>query len=91
MSSQDRVLLNQFFYDVQQADGQAAYREDRGLVLNRYAFSPALRTAIETTDIGALYQAGANPYLLRFYCVNLGVPEPEYVQALHALRGATHG
>jgi protocatechuate 4,5-dioxygenase alpha chain len=82
----DQVLINQLFYDVQKADGLAQFRADPEAFLDRYAFSPEVRAAIAHTDIGAMYRAGANPYLLRFFCVNLGVPEQEYVAALHAIR-----
>jgi protocatechuate 4,5-dioxygenase alpha chain len=41
---------------------------------------------VEANDIGAMYQAGANPYLLRYFCVNMQVPEPEFLGALAALR-----
>jgi len=82
----DQVLINQLFYDVQKVDGLAQFRADRDAYLDRYAFTPEVRAAIEHTDIGGMYRAGANPYLLRFFCVNLGVPEQEYVAALHAIR-----
>lgn len=87
-SSRDRMLINQFFYDVQKAEGLDAFRSGRESYLDHYDFSPELRAAIVRTDIAAMYRAGANPYLLRFYCVNQGVPEGEYVQALHAMRDA---
>jgi protocatechuate 4,5-dioxygenase alpha chain len=86
--SLDRVRINQFFFDVQKAEGLAAYGRDRDAFLTHYAFSPDLRAAIERDDIAAMYHAGANPYLLRFYCVNRGVAEPLYLQAMHAMRGA---
>jgi protocatechuate 4,5-dioxygenase alpha chain len=82
----DRYWINKLFYDTQKADGLAAYKADPGRFLDRYPFSAGLRAAVEGTDIGALYRAGANPYLLRFYCVNMGVSEDDYVRALHALR-----
>ena len=82
----DQVLINQLFYDVQKAEGLAQFRSDRGAYLDRYPFSPQVRAAIEGMDIGSMYRAGANPYLLRFFCVNLGVGEQDYVAALHAIR-----
>jgi protocatechuate 4,5-dioxygenase alpha chain len=87
----DRVLINRLFYEVQKSDGLAAYRADRGAWLDRYDFSPELRAAIERTDIAAMYRAGANPYLLRFYCVNQGVSEGDYLSSLHAMQGSEIG
>lgn len=82
----DRYWINKLFYDTQKADGLAAYQAEPGRFLNRYPLSPELRAAVERNDIGALYRAGANPYLLRFYCVNMGVSEEDYLSALRALQ-----
>jgi hypothetical protein len=81
-----RFQLNQFFADTQKAEGLAAYKADPSTYLNRYALETELRAAIERKDIAAMYQAGANPYLLRFFCVNMGVSEPDYLSALHAMK-----
>ncbi len=87
----DRVLINRLFYDVQKPEGLTAYRADRDAWLDRYDFSPELRAAIERTDIAAMYRAGPNPYLLRFYCVNQGVSEGDYLRALHSMQWAEIG
>ncbi len=93
MSSSDRYYLNKLFYDTQRPEALAAYRQDPASFLAAYPLSADLRAAVERNDIGAMYRAGANPYLLRYYCVNLGVPEPEFLGALAALREgvARHG
>jgi protocatechuate 4,5-dioxygenase alpha chain len=86
MSSTDRYYLNKLFYDTQRGERLAAYRQDPGAFLDGYRLSPGVRAAVESNDIGAMYRAGANPYLLRYYCVNMQVPEPEFLGALAALR-----
>ena len=86
MHTRDSYSLNKLFYDTQRAETMAAYRENVAAFLDGYAFSPELRAVVERNDIGAMYRAGANPYLLRYYCVNVGVPEPEFLGALAALR-----
>jgi protocatechuate 4,5-dioxygenase alpha chain len=86
MSSTDRYYLNKLFYDTQRAEALAAYRDDPESFLKAYRLSPEVRAAVEANDIGAMYQAGANPYLLRYFCVNMQVPEPEFLGALAALR-----
>ena len=87
MSSSDRYYLNKLFYDTQRAETLAAYRQNPAAFLQSYPLSPTVRAAVDVSDIGAMYRAGANPYLLRYYCVNMGVPEPEFLGALAALRG----
>jgi len=75
--------------------------------LERYRASPddymrdvplpaSLKAAIRDNDIGAMYLAGVNPYLLRAHCLGLGVPEPVFLQSLRrvaqaATDGGTHG
>jgi protocatechuate 4,5-dioxygenase alpha chain len=86
VSSTDRYFLNKLFYDTQRAETLAAYRQDPAAFLDAYRLSPEVRAAVAANDIGAMYRAGANPYLLRYYCVNMQVPEPEFLGALAALR-----
>lgn len=86
MSTTDRYSLNKLFYDTQQPEALAAYRENPERFLDGYRLSPEARRAVQQNDIAAMYRAGANPYLLRYYCINIGVPEAEFVGALAALR-----
>lgn len=86
MHTRDSYMLNKLFYDTQLAETMAAYRQNVEVFLDGYELSPELRAVVERNDIGAMYRAGANPYLLRYYCVNLGVPEPEFLAALAALK-----
>ena len=44
--------------------------------------TPAATAALEHTDVTQLYLLGANPYLLRAYCLQLRIPEQEYLAAL---------
>lgn len=54
--------------------------------------APATVKALADTDIGKLYLLGANPYLLRAYCLQLRIPEPEYLAALRAVaKDLDHG
>ena len=87
MHSRDSYVLNKLFYDTQQPQVLAAYRRDRGAFLDGYPMTADLRAAVERNYIAEMYRAGANPYLLRYYCVNLGVPEPEFLGALKAVLG----
>lgn len=86
MRTRDSYLLNKLFYDTQQVETMATYRHNADAFLDGYGLSPELRAMVERNDIGAMYRAGANPYLLRYYCVNMGVPEPDFLGALAALK-----
>ena len=47
--------------------------------------APALKQAIRDNDIGAMYLAGVNPYLLRAHCLGLHIPEPVFLRALKSV------
>lgn len=81
----DRYGVNRFLYDLQAPERAAAFQRDARAVLDGYPLAPATRQAIERGDIAALYQAGANPYLLYFCASTLGVAPGEVAHALHAL------
>jgi len=88
MSTRDRFYLNKLFYDTQQADALAAYQRDPAGYLADYPLSAEARAAVEGNDIAALYRTGVNPYLLRYYCVNMRVPDEAFLGALAGLRKA---
>ncbi|MES3150810.1 hypothetical protein [Sphingomonas faeni] len=74
----DRVEETRFFADPK------AYIADADL-------SDEARRALSETDIGALYLLGVNPYLLRAYCLQLRVPEADYLAALRAVEEQAYG
>ncbi|WP_431286454.1 subunit of meta cleavage enzyme [Roseateles chitinivorans] len=81
-------------YDVHHDAGQlASYRTDAAAYLSAVPLDDALRTAIRTNDIGAMYLAGANPYLLRAHCLGLHIPEPAFLASLRAVgaKESAHG
>lgn len=53
--------------------------------------SETARRALAETDIGQIYLLGANPYLLRAYCLQLRVPEADYLRALRAVEEQAYG
>lgn len=79
----------------------------QGSHLERYKASPAeymkdiplddvLKAAIRDNDIGAMYLAGVNPYLLRAHCLGLHIPEKTFLDSLRAVgaepgEGVIHG
>lgn len=88
--------LSKLFYDLTQTPALAAeYKEKREAVIDRYQLSPEVKAAVLGDDVAALAPR-VNPYLLRFYFQIRGMPEPEFIARLHALkeqkeRSAAHG
>jgi hypothetical protein len=90
--------LSKLFYDLNQDPALAArFREDQGAVLERYPVSREVRAALATDDVAVLAPR-VNAYLLRFYFQIRGMPEPEFIARLHAMKAgvaqtqeATHG
>ena len=83
----DRVL-----YDTQHDPAEMArFRADPAIYLGGMPLSPDARAALVENNIGALYLAGANPYLLRAHCLGLQVPEADYLAALRAVGDAAGG
>ena len=85
--------LSKLFFDLNQNPALAAeYRANMDTVLDRYAITPDIRTALHADDVAAL-APGVNAYLLRFYFQIRGMPEAEFISRLHAMKKkeATHG
>lgn len=83
----DRVL-----YDVQHDRAEEArFFADPTAYIADIGLSDRARAALADTDVGALYRLGANPYLLRAYCLQLRMPEAEYLAALRQVTETDHG
>lgn len=54
-------------------------------VLDEYSITGEERESMRTLDLKRLYDVGANPYLLYFCALQLGVPRQEYYD--HIRRG----
>ncbi|MEO8313201.1 MAG: subunit of meta cleavage enzyme [Pseudomonadota bacterium] len=90
--SPDAYWVNRVLFDTQhQPELMARFRADSQGYLADMPLLPTSRTALIDNAIGALYHAGANPYLLRAHCLTLGVPEDEYLHALRTFGQSQHG
>jgi Aromatic-ring-opening dioxygenase LigAB, LigA subunit len=69
---------------------QGRYRDDRAALLAEYPLDDEERGAIERGDIGLIYVLGANGQLLMHFAAFLGMPWPDYLQAMRD-GVATHG
>jgi hypothetical protein len=77
--------LNKLFYDLTRSSLGAAYKADRGPVLDRYPLKPEGRRALLDDDLGLIARGGlANPYLLRYYFQLLGYDDDAVIAKLHA-------
>ena len=61
---------------------QQRFRDERYELLNDYPLNTEERDAIERGDIGLLYVLGANGQLLMHFAAYLGLPWPDYIQAM---------
>jgi hypothetical protein len=61
---------------------QERYRSDRAALLAEYLLSEEERDAIDRGDIGLIYVLGANGQLLMHFAAYLGMPWPDYIQAM---------
>jgi|ERR1700691_5936857 Aromatic-ring-opening dioxygenase LigAB, LigA subunit len=76
--------LNKLFFDLQQPDLAAQYKNDRAAVLARYPMSAELRRAVESDDIAVL-APHVNAYLLRFYFAICGMKDAEFIRRLNEI------
>jgi len=97
MPTADAYWMNKVLYEVHHlASHLERYRADPDAYMNDTPLPAPLKAAIRDNDIGAMYLAGVNPYLLRAHCLGLGIPEPVFLQSLRRVAqapadGGTHG
>ncbi len=61
---------------------QERYKADRDALLAEYELTDEERDAIDRGDIGLIYVLGANGQLLMHFAAYLGMPWPDYIQAM---------
>lgn len=61
---------------------QEQFRQDQGAVLDDYELTGEERGALEAGDVGLIYVLGANGQLLMHFAAFLGMPWPDYIQAM---------
>jgi hypothetical protein len=84
--------LNKLFYDLTTSPLGAAYKTNRGPVLDRYPLKPDVRRALLEDDLVFIARGGlANPYLLRFYFQLLGYDDDAVMEKLHAAAAPAAG
>jgi protocatechuate 4,5-dioxygenase alpha chain len=87
MPTAETFAINRILYEVQhKREEERRYFDDpHAYIANFTGLTPRAVDALARNDIGQLYLLGANPYLLRAYCLQLRVPERDYLAALRAV------
>lgn len=86
MPTIDAYWINRVLYDVHhKPDHLERYKLDPDGYMAANPLPQHLKTAIRDNDIGRMYVAGANPYLLRAHCLGLHIPEPHFVASIQAV------
>jgi hypothetical protein len=75
--------MQKFLYHLnREAKVQERYRSEPAALLADYVLTDEERGAIERGDIGLIYVLGANGQLLMHFAAYLGMPWPDYIQAM---------
>lgn len=78
--------MNRVLYDVHHQDSHLQrYKADPDVYMADMPLEASLKAAIRDNDIGAMYLAGVNPYLLRAHCLGLHISEKLFVESLKAV------
>ena len=93
MPTPEAYWMDRVLYDVHhRASHLERYRASPDDYMKDIPLPAALKAAIRDNDIGAMYLAGVNPYLLRAHCLGLHIPEKDFLASLRAVAAeASHG
>lgn len=86
MPTPQAYWMNRVLFDVHhQASHLERYRASPDAYMQDIPLSAEAKAAIRDNDIGAMYLAGVNPYLLRAHCLGLHISEKTFVESLRAV------
>lgn len=93
MPTPEAYWMNRVLFDVHhQPSHLERYKASPDDYMREVPLSDSLKAAIRDNDIGAMYLAGVNPYLLRAHCLGLHIPEGQFVASLRAVAAeVNHG
>ena len=75
--------LQKFLYHLNREPRvQSRFKAEPAALLDEYPLDAQERQAIERHDIGLIYVLGANGQLLMHFAAYLGMPWPDYIQAM---------
>ncbi|TFY91187.1 subunit of meta cleavage enzyme [Pseudomonas kairouanensis] len=88
MPTPEAYRMNRVLFDVHhKPDHLKRYLQSPDLYMADINLGVEQRDAIRDNDIGAMYLAGVNPYLLRAHCLGLHIPEHEFLASLRKIKG----
>lgn len=86
MPTPDAYWMNRVLFDVHHSAADLArYKTSPDDYMAGVPLPERLKAAIRDNDIGAMYLAGVNPYLLRAHCLGLHISEQAFVESLRAV------
>lgn len=97
MPTPQAYWMNRVLFDVHHQNSHLErYKASPDEYMKEILLEDAMKAAIRDNDIGAMYLAGVNPYLLRAHCLGLHIPEKTFLESLRAVglqqeEGARHG
>lgn len=90
--SQEAYAIDRVLYRVQHdREEERRFFADPAAYITAVTLTDRARSALAGTDVGELYRLGANPYLLRAYCLQLRMPEADYLAALRSVEEPING
>jgi hypothetical protein len=86
MPTPQAYWINRILFDVHHKPGHLEqYQRDPDAYMSAMPLPPAVKALVRDNEIGALYLAGANPYLLRAHCLGLRISEATFLASLRAI------
>ncbi len=88
MPSVQAYWINRVLYDVHHKQGHLQqYRDDADAYMKDIPLPAEIKSLIRDNEVGKMYLAGANPYLLRAHCLGVKIPEHAFLTSLRAVAG----
>jgi hypothetical protein len=95
MPTPEAYWMDRVLYDIHHKPSDLdRYKADPDAYMAQIPLPAALKAAIRDNEIGTMYLAGVNPYLLRAHCLGLHIPEQAFLASLRAVAnqvGVRHG
>jgi hypothetical protein len=73
--------LSKLFFDMQDAGVRDQFRADPDALMTRYRLPAQTMAAVKSSDLDYLAPR-VNPYLLRYYCGYIAMPEDEFLRRI---------
>jgi protocatechuate 4,5-dioxygenase alpha chain len=86
MPTPQAYWIDRILYDVHHKPGHLEqYRRDPDAYMREIPLPAEIKALVRDNQIGAMYLAGANPYLLRAHCLGLRISEAVFLDSLRAV------